>query len=154
MAAIPQGYASLGTPFYPLFGSGVYVGRNPGTSNFTPGQLQPYGGGGGVATNSGVTIQTDGSFISSISAQPTNVLRITGDYGVGYIQGSNIAFSMPFSGNAGIRILPSTNQINVNNLVYVSTINPIGNGGVGTAGQINMTQLASSIKGYGWAQVI
>jgi hypothetical protein len=57
-------------------------------------------------------------------------------------------------GGGGVRILPSTNQINVQNLNFVSTISPIGTGGVGSAGTINMTELASSIKGYGWAQVL
>ena len=135
-------------------GQGMFIGTYlPGTNtqiNSITGNAQQ----GIPASANALTIQADTGFISSLTTQPQNVLRLTGAFGTSYIQGSNIAFAMPYSGNAGVRILPSTNQINVNNLVYVSTIAPIGNGGVGTAGQINMTQLASTIKGYGWAQVL
>lgn len=147
MSAIPQGFASWGTALYPEFGNGIYVGRNPGGSNLPPGNL-PYGGADNVATNSGLTIQTDANtngFISTMGAQPQNVLRITGANGVGYIQGTDIGFAVPYSGNVGVRILPSTNTINVNNVNFVSSIQVI------SAGRINMQQLVSSIAGYGWA---
>ena len=155
MSAIPQGYASWGTPLYPQFGNGIYVGNNPGSSNSVPrgnipglGEGGGYGGADWTATNTGIILQTDwynGGYISSIAQQPNNVFRLTGDGGVGYIEGSNIAFSMPFSGTAGVRILPSTNAINVNNINFVSSIQVL------SAGRINMQQLVSSIAGYGWA---
>ena len=155
MSAIPQGFASLGTALYPQFGNGVYVGKNPGSSNTIP--VGGYGGANSVATNA-ITLQTDTGFVSSIAGvpvnNPTNVLRMYGGGGVGFIQASNIAFTMPYSGNVGVRILPSTNQINVQQLAFVSTINAIGTGGTGVAGAINMTELTSSIKGYGWASVM
>jgi len=158
MPVIPTAAASRTLAFYPQLGQGTYLGKVPGSSNYFPYVNKGYSGNDYVASQSGFIMQTDGnlptSYISSISAAPQNVLRVTAANGVGYIQGSNIGFAMPFSGNVGVRVLPSTNQINVNNLVYVSTISPIGTGLVGTAGTINMTQLTSTIQGYGWAQVL
>lgn len=151
MSAIPQGNASWGTALYVPPTKGIYVGPVPGNvgaSTIATGTPL-----GPVADLAGVTIAVGGA-VSTLSSQPQNVLRITGAGGVGFIQGSNIAFSMPYSGAAGIRILPSTNAINVNNLNFVSTINAIGVGGTGVAGAINMTELTSSIKGYGWASVM
>ena len=68
--------------------------------------------------------------------------------------GTNNCLFTALPSGGGVRILPSTNQINVQNLVFVSTISPLASGGTGTAGTINMTQLVSSISGYGWAQVL
>ena len=56
--------------------------------------------------------------------------------------------------NGGVRFLPNQNQINAQNLVFTSTISPISAGGTGTEGTINMIELTSSIKGYGWATVL
>jgi hypothetical protein len=69
------------------------------------------------------------------------------------IQTNNALFVSP-NGGTGVRILPSTNTINVQNLNFVSTLNAISTGGVGLAGAINMTELTSSIKGYNWATVL
>jgi len=155
---VPQGFVSAQTAASPQVGQGIYVGKMPGSSNAPPYNAATinagYSGADRVATNSGVIIQTDSGFISSMGSQPQNVLRLTGAGGVGFIQSPNIVFSMPYSASPGIRILPSTNQINVNNLVFVSTISPLSTGGVGSAGTINMTQLTSTIRGYGWAQVV
>lgn len=93
-----------------------------------------------------VVIQNDQNYISSLTQAPQNVLRLTGSFGTSYIQGSNIGFSMPYSGTVGVRILPSTNQINVPNIKFLSSM------GVATY-NINMNQLASTIQGYGWANV-
>lgn len=153
MSAIPQGNASWGTPLYTPPSKGVYIG------NVIPGgvsTINQTGVLGATAVDGSLTINTlpaPGTYLSSLSSQPQSVLRLTGANGTSFIQGSNIAFAMPYSGNAGVRILPSTNQVNVNNIVYVSTIYPIGVGGTGVAGGINMTELTSSIKGYGWATV-
>jgi len=137
---------------YPQLGQGLYIGGfMPGTN--TPISTITGTSFNGLPTDGSLIIGT-GGFVSTLTEQPQNVLRLTGAFGTSFIQGSNIAFAMPFSGTAGVRILPSTNQINVNNIQFVSTIAPIGTGGVGLAGQINMTQLASSIRGYGWAQVL
>ena len=155
MSAIPQGFASWGTAYYPQFGQGTYIGLNPGSSNVPKGYSGGYGD--NIATGSGLTIQTDGNAgvaISTMSAQPQNVLRLTGAFGTGFIQGTNIAFSVPFSGNAGVRILPSTNQINVNNLAFLSSVKVIGASGVGIDYNINVNQLGSTIKGYGWANTL
>jgi len=135
----------------PQFGQGIYCGiYYPGSTTPVPsfvGSPQP-------AVGAEVIIQNDQNFISSLVQQPQNVLRLTGQGGVSYIQGSNIAFGLPYSANVNIRILPSTNQINVQNLAFVSTISPLAAGGVGLAGTINMTQLTSTIQGYGWADVV
>lgn len=136
---------------FPQLGQGAYLGINyPGSAASVAsnvGQFAPALGGE-------LVIQNDNNAISSFAQQPQNVLRLTGAGGASYIQGTNIRFSLPYSGVAGVAILPSTSQINVQNLVYVSTISPLGVGGTGLAGTINMTQLASSIKGYGWADVV
>jgi len=152
MALVPGGFATPYTALYPEFGNGVFVGRNPGSSNVAPGST----GYGGAETNAtqGVTIQTDTGFISTIGAQPQNVLRLTGASGVGFIQGTNIGFSVPYSANAGVRILPSTAQINVNNLAFVSSLKVLGAGGTGIDYNVNLNQLGSSIKGYGWANTL
>lgn len=153
MSLIPTGNLTTFTPMYPEFGNGIYVGLNPGSSNLPPGS-RGFGGGDSVATQSGLTIQTDGNtgaFISTMSAQPQNVLRLTGAFGTSYIQGTNIAFAVPYSGNAGVRILPSTNQINVNNIAFLSSVKVIGASGVGIDYNVNVNQLGSSIRGYGWA---
>ena len=155
MSAIPQGFASWGTAMYPQFGQGTYIGLNPGSSNVPKGY--PGGYGDNIATGSGLTIQTDGNtgaYMSTMSAQPQNVLRITGAFGTGFIQGTNIAFSVPYSGTAGVRILPSTNQINVNNLAFVSSMKILSAGGSGIDYNVNLNQLGSSIKGYGWANTL
>ena len=148
MSAIPQGFASWGTPLYPQFGNGIYLGNNPGSSNPTRAG-KPYGGADNITVNSGLTIQTDanvpGAYISTMTDQPQNVMRLTTSFGESFIQGNNIAFAVPFSGNAGVRILPSTNQINVNNIRFVSSLQVL------SAGNINMQQLVSTIGGYGWA---
>ena len=158
MPVIPTASASRTQAFYPQAGQGTYIGKVPGSSNYFPYAGKGYSAATAQVSDAGLTIQTDGnvagSYISTLGAAPQNVMRLTGAFGTGFIQGSNIAFAMPYSGNASVRILPSTNQINVNNIQYVSTIAPIGTGGVGLAGQINMTQLASTIKGNGWAQVL
>lgn len=154
--AITSGYSLSNTSptlVSPQIGQGMYMGI------YYPGSTKTVNSVVGSNVNNQalggeLVIQNDTNYISSLSAQPQNVLRLAGQGGVGFIQGSNIGFSLPYSGSVGVRILPSTNQINVNNLAYVSTINPIGAGGVGLAGSINMTQLASSIKGYGWADVV
>lgn len=153
---VPQGFVSAQSSAYPQIGQGIYVGKVPGSSNAPPyiDATSGYSGAGAVATQAGLTIQTDSGFISTLGAQPQNVLRITGASGVGYIQGTNIGFAVPYSGAAGVRILPSTNQINVNNISFVSTLGALNTGGSGLVGTVNMTQLVSSIKGYGWAQVI
>ena len=147
MSAIPHGFASRRTSLYVPPTKGIYVGAVPGNSAITT-VGTPLGA---VADGAGLTIGLGA--VSTLISQPNNVMRLTGQSGIGYIQGSNIAFTMPYSGNLGIRILPSTNQINVNNLNFVSTISPLNSNGVGSAGAINMTQLASSIRGYGWADV-
>lgn len=67
--------------------------------------------------------------------------------------GTNDCLFTALPAGGAVRILPSTNQINVQNLVFVSTISPLGVGGSGIEGTINMTELCSSIKGYGWATV-
>lgn len=135
---------------FPQIGQGLYIGINyPGSSRSVAsnvGQMQP-------ALGSELVMQNDTNAISSLVQQPQNVFRLTGQGGVSFIQGSNIGFSLPYSGSVGVRILPSTNQINVNNISFVSTINAVGTGGTGVAGAINMTQLTSTIRGYGWADV-
>ena len=152
MASVPLGFVSEFTSASVPQGKGLYCGPPPGSALSTlvvPATGTPYGG---VADGAGLTIWSGGT-VSTLTAQPQNVLRLTGAFGTQYIQGSNIAFSLPFSGNAGVRILPSTNQINVNNIVFVSTINALGPSGTGSSGAINMIQLTSTIKGYGWANV-
>jgi hypothetical protein len=107
-----------------------------------------------LGVGSGLTIQTDGNtgaYMSTLSLQPQNVLRLTGAFGTGFIQGTDIGFAVPFSGNVGVRVLPSTGQINVNNLAYLSSAKILGPGGVGLAQNINLQQLGSTIQGYGWA---
>jgi len=140
------------TAAFPQVGQGVYLGKMPGSSNNPPYINLSGGIGAGYSgadyfTSQGVTLQTDTGYISSIVDQPQNVLRLATGGGVGFIQGTDIAFSVPYSGTAGIRILPSTNQINVNKLMFVSSLQ------VEAAGNINMTQLVSSIAGYGWANI-
>ena len=153
MPVIPTGTASRTQTFYPQLGQGTYLGKVPGSSNYFPYQGIGYSGGDRIASSSGLMIQTDGnvatSYISTLSAQPQNVLRITGASGAGYIQGENIRFSVPFSGAAGVAILPSTGTMNVGNLNFVSTLS----GGPGT-GVVNMLQLISTIAGNNWAQVL
>jgi hypothetical protein len=151
MSLVPGGFATPYTGLYPEFGNGVFVGRNPGSSNVTPGSAG-YGGAEAAATQ-GVTIQTDAGFISTIGAQPQNVLRLTGAAGAGYIQSPNIRFSLPYSGAAGAAILPGSSQMNIANLAFVSTMMTSPNG-VTPGGRINMVQLTSTIAGYGWAQVL
>lgn len=153
MSLVPTGGLNANNSFYPLFGNGVYVGNNPGTNTPAPGFTRGYGGGDPLAVNSGITIQTDTGFISTIGATPQNVLRLTGAGGVGYIQSPNIRFSLPYSGAAGAAILPGSSQMNIANLAFVSTISASPNG-VTPGGQINMVQLTSTVKGYGWAQVL
>lgn len=151
MALVPTGFATPYTAVYPELGQGIYVGLLPGSSNAPPGGN---GYGNPSATGAGVTIQTNGNtgaFMSTIGAQPQNVLRITGAFGTGYIQGTDIVFSVPFSGSPGIRILPSTNQINVTNLAFLSSVKVLGAGGTGIDYNLNVNQLGSTIKGYGWA---
>lgn len=63
---------------------------------------------------------------------------------------SNLAFTAP---NGIIRLLPNANQMNCQNLAFTSTINALNTAGTGLAGAINMTDLTSTIKGYGWARV-
>jgi hypothetical protein len=153
MALVPGGFVTPYTALYPEFGNGVFIGRNPGSSNLPPGSTG-YGGGDTAATQ-GVTIQTDansGVFLSTMSAQPQNVLRLTGQNGVGFIQGTNIRFSLPFSAAAGVAILPGSGTMNVGNLAFVSTLMTSPNG-VSPGGAIDMVQLTSSIQGYGWANV-
>ena len=152
MACVPQGFITENTSGFVPQGKGLYCGPPPGSALSTlvvPATGTPYGG---LADGAGLTIWSGGT-VSTLSAQPQNVLRLTGAFGTQFIQGSNIAFSLPYSGNAGVRILPSTNQINVNNIVFVSTINSLGPGGTGLSGPVNMIQLTSTIKGYGWADV-
>lgn len=151
---VPQGFVSHATAAFPQVGQGTYIGKMPGSSNSPDYISAGYSGGSVIGANSGVIIQTDTGFISTLSAQPQNVMRITGAGGVGFIQGTNIGFSVPFSGGVGVRILPSTNQINVNNISFVSTLGAIASSGTGLEGTVNMTQLVSTIRGNGWAQVL
>lgn len=154
MSAIPQGFASRLTPLYPEFGNGVYVGRNPGNSNLPPGS-KGYGGSDGIAVNSGVIIQTDSSsagYISTMTSQPQNVLRMTGAFGNAYIQsggnGSALIFGTPFSGGSpnAMYWYASTGVLNVpieQVSSLASKVNP--------SQTINIDKLVSSAKGYGWA---
>ena len=148
---VPQGFVSAQTAAHPQVGQGIFVGKMPGSSNAPPyndaAVNAGYSGADRLTTNAGITIQTDGGFISTMSAQPQNVLRITGASGAGYIQGENIRFSMPFSGAAGAAILPGSGTMNIANLAFVSTI-------ATGVGRINMSQLTSTIVGNNWAQVL
>ena len=74
----------------------------------------------------------------------------SGNSGMLSVYSPNIQFA---GSNGLVRILPNTNQVNVQNLVYVSTINALDTAGTGLAGAINMTDLTSTIAGYGWARV-
>ena len=154
MSLIPTGNLTPFTALYPQFGDGTYIGLVPGSSNVPLG-YKGYGGAANIATGSGLTIQTDantGVYMSSIQDQPQNVLRITGAFGTGFIQGTDIAFATPFSGAAGVRILPSTNQINARVMNFASSIGVLNaQTGVGLAYNINWNQLGSTIKGYNWA---
>ena len=151
MSFCAPGMATPNTALYVPNGKGLYAGGVPGNISS---MMMPVGTTFGAIADTGSVTLGVGGAVSTLNSQPQNVLRITGANGVGFIQGSNIGFSMPYSGNVGVRILPSTNAINVNNLGFVSTISPIGTGGVGIKGTINMTELTSSIKGYGWATVL
>ena len=74
-----------------------------------------------------------------------------GTPGPGLINTTGVAFA---GSNGLVRILPNTNQLNCQNLVYTSTLNALNTAGTGLAGAINMTELTSTIKGYGWASVM
>ena len=136
MSAIPQGFASWGTPLYPQFGNGIYLGNNPGSSNPTRAG-KPYGGADNITVNSGLTIQTDanvpGAYISTMSDQPENVMRLTTSFGDSFIQGKTIGFALPFSGTAGVTILPSTGTLSATGVIesqsFVSLNAPNGTGG-------------------------
>lgn len=153
---VPQGYLTHGSAASPQIGQGVYIGNLPGSSNAAPyvAANAAYSGAGTFATQAGFTVQTDTGFISTLGAQPQNVLRITGAGGVGYIQGTDIAFAVPYSGTIGVRVLPSTQAINVKNLNFVSSIAVLDPSGTGISGTVNMAQLVSTVKGNGWAQVL
>lgn len=142
--------ATPNTALYVPPGKGLYVGPIPG--NIAAEATPPGTTFGPVADGTGLTIGVGGA-VSTLNSQPQNVLRLTGAGGVGFIQGNNIGFAVPFSGNVGVRITPSTFGINVRNVNFVSTISALQAGGSGSAGAINMTDLTSSIKGYGWARV-
>jgi hypothetical protein len=153
MSAIPQGFASWGTACYPQFGQGVYVGRNPGSSNIPGGQPGGYGGGGSTATF-GVTIQTDSStngFISSMTNTPQNVFRIVGAFGNSYIQGENILFGLPYQGGGPLGVQPGSNQMSIPVLSQLSSLKIVNTSNTGIEYSVNANQLGSTIAGYGWA---
>lgn len=117
----------------PQIGQGQFIGSYmPGTN--TPIQTIVGQNMQGVgALGNAITIQTDTGFISSLSTQPKNVLRLTGAFGNSYIQGSNINFSVPYSGNPGVQILPSTGTLTAYGQVVGNTF--YGLNGAGTGGQ-------------------
>ena len=135
---------------FPQLGQGIYCGvYYPGSTKKvedTVPSLTP-------TLRAEVVIQNDTNYISSLTQAPQNVLRMTGQNGVSYIQGSNIGFALPYNGNVGVRVLPSTGTINVANIGFVSSLSLTTAGSAGGTGTVNMTQLVSSIKGYGWANV-
>lgn len=127
----------------PQIGQGMYIGiKYPGTNTSVASNVNTMMPGLGAE----IVIQTDANAISSLSAQPQNVMRFTGQGGVGYIQADNIRFSLPYSGAAGVAILPSTGAVNLTSMNFLSSINS-------SSGNVNWNQLASTVKGYGWATV-
>lgn len=87
-----------------------------------------------------------------------NLSTISFGYGPGSgVVGNGIVYTnnLAVAGSNGlVRILPNANQLNCQNLVYTSTLNALNTAGTGLAGAINMTELTSTIKGYGWASVM
>lgn len=151
MSLAAPGMASPRTALFTPANKGIYVGNLPGNISS---MMSPVGTVmGNIVDESGLTIGIPGSTITTLADQPQNILRITAANGAGYIQCPNLRFSLPFSGAAGLAMLPGQSALNVTNLNFVSTMNCSANG-LTLAGQINMVQLTSTIKGYGWADVV
>ena len=93
----------------PQIGQGIYIGNYyPGSTSkviSSVNTMMP-------SLGAEIVIQNDNNPISTLSAQPQNVLRLTGAFGANYIQGSNIVFSVPYSGANHVSIQPSTGTIN------------------------------------------
>lgn len=95
-------------------GNGIYIGsRYPGTNSAVVSSINTMM----PSLGAELVIQNDTNAISSLSAQPQNVMRFTGAFGSSYIQGSNIVFSVPYSGASHVSIAPSTGTINTIGMV-------------------------------------
>jgi hypothetical protein len=149
MSLVPTGYATPFSALYPQAGQGIYVGATPGSSN-SPGA--PYGGAGDILSESGLMIQTDKNIfapISSLTAQPQNLFRLTTGFGNTYLQaGGPIIFTTPFSGGTSnsLTLQPSTGVLSISSELVsslASKANP--------SQTINVDKLVSTVLGYGWA---